>query len=63
MAAPPLATAELGPDMVIPDGDGAAGPRPDPPPHAVTATDAVINKTIEYDRIQGLHAFAGSSAS
>jgi len=50
IVAPPLATAELGPDTVIPDGD--AGPRPDPPPHAATATDAVITKTNKYDRIQ-----------
>src|SRR5437762_2487127 len=47
----PLATAELGPDTVIPDGDGAAGPRPAPPPHAARATDAVIIKTNEYDRM------------
>src|SRR5439155_25259643 len=49
MAPPPLVTAELGPDKTP---DGAAGPRPEPPPHAARATDAVVKKTSKYDRIQ-----------
>jgi hypothetical protein len=47
---PPPAAVELGPETAMPDG--ATGARPDPPPQAAMHTDAVVNKTNEYDRIQ-----------
>jgi hypothetical protein len=52
MAALALVTAELGPDTPMPDG--AAGLRPDPPPHAATAIDTVTKKTYEDDRMGSL---------
>src|SRR5213596_796640 len=51
VAGPPPATAELGPDTLMPDG--AAGLRPDPP-HAAAATDAVMITRDKYDLISPL---------